>query len=289
MYSIVPPHVRPSFSGTNAGSYTTTAPTAEWGGSRTCGQQSHQGKESLRKTYTCGRVRFTCGATLCQCIFLLFSHKILWQFEALMGGSPCTHSSHQAIHQPPTSTETLLRTQSADKAEINHCHSDILPAAVTQQHPSSHASLALAQRHTPGQLNDGSYKQELLQNQLESCRNADGELVDKVSDSGTINPPPAELKCENPHMSRLSLFSGMELVTKGTPLCHRDADTMDNKSTISETSVSNTSVASDSSQTVSAFSFLNSWPTVGRVSSSSSCISLQKSVSVYKTRTAVGT
>lgn len=203
--------------------------------------------------------------------FLFFSHKILWQFEALMGGSPCAHSSHLAIHQPPTSTETLLRTQSADKAELNHCHSDILPAAVTQQknHPSSHASLALVQRHTPGQLNDGSYKQELLQDQLESCRNADGELVDKVSDSETINPPPVELKCERPHMSRLSLFSGMELVTKGTPLCHREADTMDNKSMISETSVSSTSVcssvASDSSQPVSAFSFLNSWPTVGRV------------------------
>lgn len=206
-----------------------------------------------------------------------------------MGGSPhaqkqdTANSSHQATtNQPPTSTDSLLPTHSADNTSLNHYHPDISSAGVTQpqNHPSPPASPATAQRHSSGELTNDSdeenvfpIQQELLQNQLEPGRTAEVELVDEVSDFNTdgCSSPPVEPQCEKPCVSRLSLFSGMELVTKGRPLCQRESHTTDdslgenlavNKSvTISKTRVDPpsicSSVASDSGQPVSAFSFLN--------------------------------
>ncbi|XP_044035701.1 AP-4 complex accessory subunit Tepsin [Siniperca chuatsi] len=225
--------------------------------------------------------------------------KILRQFEALMGGSlhalrqDTANSSHQAAttNQLPTSTysDHLLPTHSADNTNLNHYQPDISPTGVTQppNHLSSPPSLDLAQRDSSRErTNDGDeeklshIQQELVQNQVEPVRTAEVKLVAEESELNTdrvhSSSPPAEHHSEQPCLSRLSLFSGMELVTKGRPLCERETpqaemDTMDdslrenlavhNNISISETSndapsVYN-SVASDSSQPVSAFSFLN--------------------------------
>ncbi|XP_076616972.1 AP-4 complex accessory subunit tepsin [Chaetodon auriga] len=213
--------------------------------------------------------------------------KILRQFEALMGGSPhpprqdTTNSSHQATtSQLPTSTYS-------DPLRATHSLPDISPTGVTQpqNHPSSTSSLALAQRGGSGELtNDGDeeklspVQQELVQNQEEPVRTAEVEPVAEESELNTDrrSSPPAEPQCEQPCLGKLSLFSGMELVTKGRPLCRRElsqteTDTTDkslrenlavpngisvSKSSEHAPSICN-SVASDSSQPVSAFSFLN--------------------------------
>lgn len=185
-----------------------------------------------------------------------------------MGGSPhaqeMANSSHQAtIYQPPTATDSSLPTQSADNIHLNHHQPDILSAGVTQpqNYPSSLASLATAQRNSSEELRNDSNEekvvpisqQELLHNQPEPGRTAEVELVDEASDlnTGEYFPPTVEPHCEKPCVSRLSLFSGMELVTKGRPLCQTEMDTADDGSR------ENPAVAPDSSQPVSAFSFLN--------------------------------
>ncbi|KAM9336616.1 AP-4 complex accessory subunit tepsin [Symphorus nematophorus] len=215
--------------------------------------------------------------------------KILRQFEALMGGSAhvprqeMANSSHQATtNQFPTSTysDPLLPTHPADNANLNHYQLDISPMCVNQppNHPSSLSSLDQRDSSSGELLNDGDegklspIKQELVQNQEESVRTAEAELVAEESDPNTdrCSSPPAELQ---PCLSRLSLFSGMQLVTKGRPLCERETsqtETVDdlraipaahNSISISETSddapsICN-SVAPDSSQPVSAFSFVS--------------------------------
>ncbi|XP_041818003.1 AP-4 complex accessory subunit tepsin [Chelmon rostratus] len=221
--------------------------------------------------------------------------KILRQFEALMGGSPhgsrqdTANSSHQATNQLPTSTysDPLLATHSADNTNLNHGQPNISPTGVTQpqNHPSPPTSLALAQRGFSEELtNDGDeeklspVQQESVQNQEEPVRTAEVELVaeEPALNTDRCSSPPAEPQSERPCLGRLSLFSGMELVTKGRPLCKRElsqteTDTTDkslrenlavpNRISTSEASerapsICN-SVASNSSQPVSAFSFLN--------------------------------
>ncbi|XP_078134731.1 AP-4 complex accessory subunit Tepsin isoform X3 [Sander vitreus] len=215
--------------------------------------------------------------------------KILRQFKALMGGSvhaprqDTANSSHQATtNQLPTSaySDPLLPTYSADNANHNHYQPDIPPNC-----PSSPCGLALAQRDSSGELmNDGHEEKrspnlrELLQNQVEPVKTAEFKFVAEESEPNAdgSSSPPAEPQGEQPCPGRLSLFSGMELVTKGKPLCKRETsqkemDTMGyslrenpavhNSIGISETSddaplICN-SVACDSSQPVSAFSFLN--------------------------------
>lgn len=185
---------------------------------------------------------------------LVSSHKILRQFEALMGGSPhapsqeTANSSHQAtIYQPPPATDSSLPTHSADNPHLNHHQPDVSSAGVTQpqNYPSSLASRATAQINSSEELRNDSHEEkvvpisqrELLHNPSEPSRTAEVELVDEAS--------------EKPRVSRLSLFSGMELVTKGRPLCQTEMDPADDG--LRE----NPAVAPDSSQPVSAFSFLN--------------------------------
>lgn len=216
--------------------------------------------------------------------------KIMRQFEALMGGSAhaprqeTANSSHQpsTTNQLPTSTysDPLLPTHSADSANLNHCQLDISPTGVNQppNHPSSPSSLDQRDSSSGELLNDGDeeklspVQQESLQNQAESVRTAQAELVAEESDLNTdrSSSPPAEVQ---PCLSRLSLFSGMQLVTKGRPLCERETsqtETADsvreipavhNSMSISETSDDAPSIcnsaASDSSQPVSAFSFVS--------------------------------
>lgn len=221
--------------------------------------------------------------------------KILRQFEALMGGS--SHSPRQdtansgfgasASQLPtPTYSDPLLPTHSAVSTSLNHYQPDISPPGDNQppDHPSSPSSLALNQRDSSGELiNDDEEKpspiqQELAQNQVEPARTAEVELVAEELESNTdgCSSPLAEPQRELLSLSRLSLFSGMQLVTKGRPLCEREAshtetDTVDTSlkeelAAHCSISVSKTgddapsicnSVASDSSQPASAFSFLN--------------------------------
>uniref|UniRef100_A0A3Q3VNK0 AP-4 complex accessory subunit Tepsin VHS/ENTH-like domain-containing protein n=1 Tax=Mola mola TaxID=94237 RepID=A0A3Q3VNK0_MOLML len=134
---------------------------------------------------------------------------------------------------------------------------------VIVNHPSSPVSQAMAQRHSLGKLmNDRNeervcpVQQESFHNQLNPGRTAE------VSDFDTdkCSSPTAEPQPEKPHESRLSLFAGMELVTKGRPLCQRETDTTGDSVTDNpDPNSPNTcnSVASESSQPVSAFSFLN--------------------------------
>ncbi|XP_042363817.1 AP-4 complex accessory subunit tepsin isoform X2 [Plectropomus leopardus] len=215
--------------------------------------------------------------------------KILRQFEALMGGSVHTlrrdtaNSSHVATtNQLPTSTysDTLLPTHSADTT--NNYQADISPTGATQtpNHPSSPFSAAMAQRDSSWEpMNDGNEEklsaaqQKLVPNQLEPVRTAELKSVAEESELPTDRScsPPAEPPSEPPCLSRLSLFSGMELVTKGRPLCKRDTsqtemdttgdggrrENLTVHKTGDDTPLFCNSVASDSSQPVSAFSFLN--------------------------------
>lgn len=228
---------------------------------------------------------------------LISSYQILRQFEALMGGSlhaprqDAANSGHQAtMNQLPTSTysDPFIPTHSSDNINLNHYQPDISPTGVTNppNHPSPPPRLALAQRDSSGELMDDSDEekrsptpQELEQHWVEPIRTAEAESVDKESELNTdrsSSPPPVELQSEQPCLSRLSLFSGMELVMKGKRLCERetsptqtdvtDESLRESLTVHSSLSISKTSddapspcnsVASDSSQPVSAFSFLN--------------------------------
>ncbi|XP_059180658.1 AP-4 complex accessory subunit Tepsin isoform X2 [Centropristis striata] len=204
--------------------------------------------------------------------------KILRQFEALMGGSvhapkQDNHSHQATTNQLSISTDPLLPTQSADN--LNHYQADISPTGVTQppNHPSPPSSLALTQRDSGGQMNDGDEEKLVY---MQPVRTAEAE-VKLVTDELEVNadrssPPAAEPQSEQPCPTRLSLFSGMELVTKGRPLCKRETpltetDTMGDSLKENQAVHNSINRASDdaplicnsvdSSQPVSAFSFLN--------------------------------
>lgn len=222
------------------------------------------------------------------CFVLISSYQILRQFEALMGGSVHTPrqdtatSSHQATtNQLTTSThsEPLLPNHSAGNPNLNHYQPDISPTGVTQ--PPNPPSSPSAQRDLPGQLMNDCDEEELapilhdlVQNQSEPVRTAEVTSVAEESELNTSSSHPAEPQREQACLGRLSLFSGMELVTKGRPPCARETSQtetmgdglMENLAVQNSLGISKTSddaplicnsVASDSSQPVSAFSFLN--------------------------------
>ncbi|XP_068161870.1 AP-4 complex accessory subunit Tepsin isoform X2 [Antennarius striatus] len=214
--------------------------------------------------------------------------KILRQFEALMGGSPHTpcqdaaNNSHRiSNNQLPTSTYSglLLSSHSNDDTNINCCKPDVLPVQL-QSHPSSSFSLALAQGDSTGELTNNCsedehspIQKELVQNQLDQSLTAEAEsdAEEQKLKTEKCSSSPDEPQQDQSCSSRLSLFSGMELVTKGRPLCHKESDLMDKSlkvnlvvhknigisETNDETSSVCNSVSSESSQQVSAFSFVN--------------------------------
>lgn len=201
------------------------------------------------------------------------------------------NSSHQAAaNQPPASTysDPLLPTQSADNINLNHYQPDMSPLGVTQlpNCTSSPSSQASAQRDSSSgePMRDGDdVKQAPIQ--PEPVRTAEvtlsAEDPECIRDKGS--PPPPEPRGGQPCASRLSLFSGMELVTKGRPLCdgeretwQTETDTIDadfkeepavqhsNNPVYSSppgTSKTSENAPPDTSQPVSAFSFLKFWPT----------------------------
>ncbi|XP_034563301.1 AP-4 complex accessory subunit tepsin isoform X2 [Notolabrus celidotus] len=217
--------------------------------------------------------------------------KILRQFEALMSG--CLHpprqdtanSNNQTMpNQLPTPTysDPLLPTCSSVNTNLNHHQQDISPTGVSQtlNHPSSSSSApSTDQRDSSAEINDvdaetlPAAQRELVQNHVEPIRTAEDELVvgEPELDENRSSSPLAEPPREQPSLSRLFLFNGMELVTKPRPLCDREAsqtetNKMDDRfrenlcvhSSISrpsdETPLICNSVASEPT---SAFSFLN--------------------------------
>ncbi|XP_073345689.1 AP-4 complex accessory subunit tepsin [Pagrus major] len=194
--------------------------------------------------------------------------KILRQFEALMGGSAhaprqdAANSSHQATtNHLPTSTylNPLLPTHSP--GNLNHHQPDI--SHTPRNHPSSSSSPA--QRDSSGELMNEDDEEKLSPIQVEPVRTAEVESV--AEESGSSPLPQSEQPC----LSRLSLFSGMQLVTKGRHVCQRETSQTETDDSFREDpavqncisitsddapSVCN-SVAADSSQPVSAFSFVN--------------------------------
>lgn len=171
-----------------------------------------------------------------------------------MGGSSYAQRQEPESHQSPSNlTSTDLPVQSYRSCPV---------------------SRITAQRDSSGELTDDSDpNKEPSQNQSEPNGAAGVKLVDEASDVNTncCASPPVEQQCQQPCVSRLSLFSGMELVTKGRPLCHGETDVVvngDGENPSDSQSAANhqpsvqappscSSLASDGSQPVSAFSFLN--------------------------------
>lgn len=186
--------------------------------------------------------------------FLVSPRKILRQFEALMGGGGSSHTQRQEAenHQPPpllTSTDSQSR----------------LPHPVD---PADHVSAA--ERDSPGKPpDDGHPDKELPQNQSGQSGAAgvqtDHESADFNADGGAS--PPTAREPQLPCVSRLSLFSGMQLVTKGRAQCHREqmvvgGDGDDEQSPAEQqpsvrAAATPSSAPAESSQPPSAFSFLN--------------------------------
>lgn len=189
-----------------------------------------------------------------------------------MGGCHGGRNSQQkTTNQPPASAESSSSAQSANNGHHNHAHADV---SQHQHLPSSLAALASDQRCSPDLLTDGQWEdafpvqQELERNQSEPDRTSVVEIVDKLSDLSSS--PPAKLHGETPQMSKLSLFSGMELVTKGMSPCIRETEvTTDSPSEVAAAAKSisaggsainishRSSVLTSSSQPSSAFSFVN--------------------------------
>lgn len=181
-----------------------------------------------------------------------------------MGGCQRVSSSQQkAASQPSTSAPSL--SARADTTQQLHL-------------PSSFAAPASDQRCSPDLLNDGECEescpaqQELEPNQSRADRTAGGGRADMLSEENTngCSSPPRQLQAETSQMGKLSLFSGMELVTKGASPCTRETEGTEDSSTevtavhkmknISGNPVNTTvynSVLSTSSRPVSAFSFVN--------------------------------
>lgn len=203
--------------------------------------------------------------------------KILRQFEALMGGAPPAArqgAGNSCQLQDSTHSEDLLPTHTPDGSELKLGRPDVASARGTQpsNHPSSSSSPDPAQYCSTEEEN----QPQPVRTAEENLAVEDPELI--ITDKETT-PPSFLLQGALPPQSRLSLFSGMELVTKSRLLCerqisHPDSDKADDSpaenqsvrfsnfsvssSRSSEDSASVCShIAADGSQTVSAFSFLN--------------------------------
>ncbi|KAF3853389.1 hypothetical protein F7725_014077 [Dissostichus mawsoni] len=200
--------------------------------------------------------------------------KILRQFEALMEAGSSEQQPSGNISRLPAATylDPLLPTQSATNATTTLHQLDISPTGVTPppNHPSSPSSLEVQIDSSVELMNDDEEEKlppvltESMQNQVEPNRTAEVQSVAEEPELHTDSFSSAEPQSEQPCLSRLSLFSGMQLVTKATPLCKRqtfqnEMDTMDDSlkenqalqngsKTSDDTALICTSVACDSSQ-----------------------------------------
>ncbi|KAG7507938.1 hypothetical protein JOB18_049501 [Solea senegalensis] len=185
--------------------------------------------------------------------------KILLQFEALVGGSSNTPRQETANTSHPVPTDqppSLLSTHSGENTDLNHHESHTqLP-----HHPSFTSGLTRQDSPVDVVVDDGDDVD------LSQVRTADDD------------DPQAAAEDPEPMMSLLSLFSGMELVTRGRPPSDADReatqmetnashDDLRQNSSVSHgaelanpsdagKSSEHCSAASIHSQPVSAFSFL---------------------------------
>nr|XP_057917214.1 AP-4 complex accessory subunit Tepsin isoform X2 [Doryrhamphus excisus] len=161
--------------------------------------------------------------------------KILRQFQALMGGVHHTAKQHPASSQPVNHTSSQLLT---------HSHAN---------HPFHVNSVSSPE------FIDNEEKHLLTEQQLalDSVRTVDTEAA-KEEESTSSGEPSS--------VSRPSLFSGMNLLTRGRPQCesttsHTDIDSLHESVNDNQTAHQFDGASPgvfDSSQQASAFSFLNS-------------------------------
>lgn len=204
---------------------------------------------------------------------LIVSLQILRQFEALMGGplhatrQNAAQSSHQATPNqchPSAHLESSEATNSADTFSGPN-ESELSSSIIQPQNlPSLSSSLDESWRgSTLEQMDD------LAGNKVESGRTAgDPELTDNLTSEAESVPA---------NQSSLSLFSGMDLVTRGAAPCGRgvlhtefdntdesglDAECSQNSSVVwiedREEEPSGCGPVSSDPEPVSVFSFLNS-------------------------------
>lgn len=166
-----------------------------------------------------------------------------------MGGSGSLLNHRQEaehLQPPPHLTSTDLPAQSRPSRPVDH--------DTTAQRDSSRG-LPADDSHSPSQ--SGACSSTPVQ--------ADHKSADLNTD-GLVSPP-TEPELQPPCSSRLSLFIGMQLVTKGRAQCHseRSMDGSDgdderspaHQSPSVEASSTTSSAPTQSSQPLSAFSFLN--------------------------------
>ncbi|XP_054877224.1 AP-4 complex accessory subunit Tepsin isoform X2 [Poeciliopsis prolifica] len=174
--------------------------------------------------------------------------KILRQFEALTGGPPLstrqnvTQSSHQTTPNqchPCAHLESSEATNSADTFSGPN-ESELSSSIIQPQNlPSSSSSMDESWRCSPLEQMD-----DLTSNKVESVRTAgDPELIDKESPCLT-----SERESAPANQSSLSLFSGMELVTRGTALSGRGVPHAESNNTDESWSVTQTGLNAECSQ-----------------------------------------
>ncbi|XP_040031838.2 AP-4 complex accessory subunit Tepsin isoform X1 [Gasterosteus aculeatus] len=193
--------------------------------------------------------------------------KILRQFEALMGGSGHAPRPHTASSGHQATTNLLATSAHLDPLVPNLSAGrtdDVSPRGVPQppNHPtppSGRQSDLSAELMSDG---DGGELHRLTQNQSEPVRPAEGKSGPEVSELHTngSSPGPAGRRGEQVRPSRRSLFSGMELVTKGSftretpPTANAAAH---NGLCAASDEAPSAGVGPVGSQPASAFSFLN--------------------------------
>ncbi|XP_076008430.1 AP-4 complex accessory subunit Tepsin [Genypterus blacodes] len=173
--------------------------------------------------------------------------KILRQFEALMSGP---------LHAPRQ-----------DAATSSH-------AAITSQLPvRTHRGGSSGEQRSEDRTEER--EEESAESRVDHVRTIEAEVDLTAEDPELLtargSPPAAKPQSEQPHLGRLSLFSGMEMVNKGRPVrdganAQTEMDTLavdqsDNPvnscHSSSDVAPLASCVASVSCQPVSAFSFLN--------------------------------
>ncbi|XP_041829520.1 AP-4 complex accessory subunit tepsin isoform X2 [Melanotaenia boesemani] len=221
--------------------------------------------------------------------------KILRQFEALMGGSlhaakqdPLNSSHETTANQLHTSRycDGLLPKYLAKSNDLKLSQPDLTSADVphTPNCSSTPSSLDLTQKCSTEKLMNHSEEEKLTPILQESVRSSEIKPSDEgpelIRDRSTPSPEPQSMLV---HSNKLSLFSGMELVTRGMSLCEKETSHVEldkTDSSKSETETVNYSdcpvnssrigikpgedspsgcspIDSHRSQSVSAFSFLN--------------------------------
>ncbi|XP_061565225.1 AP-4 complex accessory subunit Tepsin isoform X2 [Cololabis saira] len=166
--------------------------------------------------------------------------KILRQFEALVGGSlhaakQESMNSHQStVSHASKSSDSLLPMYSSDYPNLRFYQSDASSGGVTKtaNHLSSLSSQNLDLRCSTEELMHHSevetIQQESVQSNAHPVRTAEinrpAEDPELIREKNT--PPSLEPQTRPTHLSTLSLFSGMEMVSKGRLLCERERSHM---------------------------------------------------------------